>query len=78
MIARNKQPFCIETEMESAPWGRNHRNLVCVLVSYRTFSQRGAFRPKETLERRTIIACVRGYFREREVRLQEKDGGHAR
>jgi len=33
---------------------------------------------KETLERRTIIACVRGYFREREARRQEEDGGHAR
>ena len=33
---------------------------------------------KETLERRTITACVRGYFREREARRrQEKDSGHA-
>ena len=31
-----------------------------------------------TLERRTVIACVRGYFREREARQQAKDGGHAR
>ena len=31
-----------------------------------------------TLERRTVIACVRGYFREREARRrQEEDGGHA-
>ena len=31
-----------------------------------------------TLERRTVIACVRGYFRERKARQQAKDGGHAR
>ena len=31
-----------------------------------------------TLERRTVIACVRGYFREREARQQAKNGGHAR
>ncbi|WP_235705993.1 hypothetical protein [Acidiphilium iwatense] len=31
-----------------------------------------------TLERRTVIACVRGYFREREAkRRQEEDSGHA-
>ncbi|MDQ2804028.1 MAG: hypothetical protein M3Y41_15650, partial [Pseudomonadota bacterium] len=33
---------------------------------------------KETLERRTVIACVRGYFREREARRHGEDGGHAR
>jgi hypothetical protein len=34
---------------------------------------------KKTLERRTVIACVRGYFREREaLRRQGEDGGHAR
>ncbi len=33
---------------------------------------------KETLERRTIITCVRGYFRDRARRLQEEDGQHAR
>ncbi len=31
-----------------------------------------------TLERRTVIACVRGYFRQREAQQQAKDGGHAR
>ncbi len=31
-----------------------------------------------TLEQRTVIACVRDYFREREARQQEEDGGHAR
>ena len=31
-----------------------------------------------TLERRTVIACVRSYFREREARRrQEEDGSHA-
>jgi hypothetical protein len=33
---------------------------------------------KETLERRTIITCVRGYFRNRTQRRQEEDGEHAR
>jgi hypothetical protein len=33
---------------------------------------------ERTLERRTVIACVRGYFREREARRrQEEDSGHA-
>jgi hypothetical protein len=32
---------------------------------------------KETLERRTIITCVRGYFRDR-ARQQGEDGEHAR
>jgi len=45
MIARSKQPVCIETGMKFAPSGRNHRNLVCVLLSYRTFSQTWAFHP---------------------------------
>jgi len=31
--------------MESALLGRNHRNFVCVLLSYRTFSQAWAFHP---------------------------------
>ncbi len=31
-----------------------------------------------TLERRTVIACVRGYFRKRGARQQAEDGGHAR
>jgi hypothetical protein len=31
----------------------------------------------ETLERRTIITCVRGYFRDR-ARQQGEDGEHAR
>ena len=31
-----------------------------------------------TLERRTVIACVRGYFREREARRRQEEGsGHA-
>ena len=33
---------------------------------------------KETLERRTIITCVRGYFRDRAHRRQGEDGQHAR
>ena len=33
---------------------------------------------KRTLERRTVIACVRGYFREREAQRQGEDSGHAR
>jgi hypothetical protein len=34
---------------------------------------------KETLERRTIITCVRGYFRDRAQRRQQgEDGEHAR
>jgi hypothetical protein len=34
---------------------------------------------KETLERRTIITCVRGYFRDQAQRQQQgEDGGHAR
>jgi hypothetical protein len=33
---------------------------------------------KETLERRTIITCVRGYFRDRAQRQQGEDGQHAR
>jgi hypothetical protein len=33
---------------------------------------------KETLERRTIITCVRGYFRDRAQRGQQEDGEHAR
>jgi hypothetical protein len=33
---------------------------------------------KETLERRTIITCVRGYFRDRAQRRQGEDGEHAR
>ena len=33
---------------------------------------------KETLERRTIITCVRGYFRDRAQRRQGEDGQHAR
>jgi hypothetical protein len=32
---------------------------------------------KETLERRTIITCVRGYFRDRAQRRQGEDGEHA-
>ena len=32
---------------------------------------------KETLERRTIITCVRGYFRDRALRRQGEDGEHA-
>jgi hypothetical protein len=32
---------------------------------------------KQTLERRTIITCVRGYFRDR-ARRQGEDGEHAR
>lgn len=33
---------------------------------------------ERTLERRTVIACVRGYFRERAARRrQEEDSGHA-
>ncbi|MGI4943189.1 MAG: hypothetical protein ACRYHQ_21925 [Janthinobacterium lividum] len=30
-----------------------------------------------TLERTTVIACVRGYFRERATLRQEEDSGHA-
>jgi hypothetical protein len=33
---------------------------------------------KETLDRRTIITCVRGYFRDRAQRRQGEDGEHAR
>ena len=33
---------------------------------------------RETLERRTIITCVRGYFRDRAQRRQGEDGEHAR
>ena len=33
---------------------------------------------KQTLERRTIITCVRGYFRDRAQRQQGEDGQHAR
>jgi hypothetical protein len=33
---------------------------------------------KQTLERRTIITCVRGYFRDRAQRQQGEDGEHAR
>jgi hypothetical protein len=33
---------------------------------------------KETLERRTIITCVRGYFRDQAKRRQGEDGEHAR
>ena len=33
---------------------------------------------KETLERRTIITCVWGYFRDRAQRQQGEDGQHAR
>ena len=33
---------------------------------------------KETLERRTVITCVRGYFRDRAQRRQEEDDEHAR
>ena len=33
---------------------------------------------QETLERRTIITCVRGYFRDRAQRRQGEDGQHAR
>jgi hypothetical protein len=33
---------------------------------------------ERTLERRTVIACVRGYFQEREtLRRQQEDSGHA-
>jgi hypothetical protein len=33
---------------------------------------------ERTLERRTVIACVRGYFREREARRRQEEGnGHA-
>jgi hypothetical protein len=32
---------------------------------------------KQTLERRTIITCVRGYFRDRAQRRQGEDGEHA-
>jgi len=32
---------------------------------------------KETLERRSIITCVRGYFRERARRQHGEDGEHA-
>jgi hypothetical protein len=33
---------------------------------------------KETLDRRTIITCVRGYFRDRAQRRHGEDGEHAR
>ena len=33
---------------------------------------------RDTLERRTVIACVRGYFRDRARQQQPKGGGHAR
>jgi len=49
MIARNKCSVCIENGMKLALSGRNHRNLVCVLLSYRTFSQTWAFHPKVDL-----------------------------
>ena len=33
---------------------------------------------ERTLERRTVIACVRGYFRERAARQRQEEGsGHA-
>jgi len=41
--------------MESAFLGRNHRNFVCVLLSYRTFSQAWAFHPKTAV---SYAACV--------------------
>lgn len=33
---------------------------------------------RDTLERRTVIACVRGYFRDRARQQQPEGGGHAR
>jgi len=45
MIARNKRMVRAVNRMESTLSGRNHRNIVCVLLSYRTFSQTWAFHP---------------------------------
>ena len=45
MTARSKRAVQAATGMESALFFRNRQDLTCVLVSYRTFSQRWAFRP---------------------------------
>jgi len=47
--------------MESALLGRNHRNFVCVLLSYRTFSQAWAFHPQQ-LGRDAFVATWVGFF----------------
>jgi hypothetical protein len=46
MIARNKPVADTDSATEPPPRGRNRRNVVRVLVSYRTFSHGWAFRPK--------------------------------
>src|SRR5271165_1020901 len=45
MIARNKPPVCIELGLSPGPPGRNRRNFVRVLVSYRALLRARAFRP---------------------------------
>jgi len=45
MIARNKPIVCAGIGTEPPLLGRSHRNFVCVLLSYRTFSQAWAFHP---------------------------------
>ncbi len=45
MIAHNKRAVRTGIRMPSALSGRDHRNLVCVRLSYRTFSQPWAFHP---------------------------------
>jgi hypothetical protein len=45
MIARNKRPLRIESGLNPGSTGQNRRNVVRVLVSYRTFSRGWAFRP---------------------------------
>jgi hypothetical protein len=48
MIARNKLAVDADAGTEPPPPGRNRRNVVRVLVSYRTFSRGWAFRPNRT------------------------------
>src|SRR5271165_3808987 len=46
MTARNKPPVCIELGLSPGPPGRNRRNFVRVLVSYRALLRARAFQPK--------------------------------
>jgi hypothetical protein len=84
MIARNKPAVRAGTGTESPPHGRNRRNLVRVLVSYRALLRGWAFRPNTLADLRPEVthldvACSRCDRRGRlsVARLVEQHGAGA-
>ena len=69
MIARNKPAVDADGGTEPRPPGRNRRNVVRVLVSYRALLRGWAFRPSDRLPRlvftETGIAALRAMMNDR-------------